>query len=59
MSRRPVTTWGAVPEEARRIHYGEQVARDIYGEASAEEAAALGEEGITVQPLPWFTRRNG
>ncbi len=46
-------------EEARRIHYGEQVARDIYGEASAEEAAALGEEGITVQPLPWFTRRNG
>lgn len=46
-------------EEARNIHYGEAAARDIYGEASADEAKALREEGITVQPLPWLTRRNG
>lgn len=46
-------------EEARSIHYGEADARDIYGEASADEAQALRDEGITVQPLPWLTRRNG
>ena len=45
-------------EEARSIHYGEKVARNIYGEASTEDAAALREEGITVQPLPWLTRRD-
>lgn len=45
-------------EEARSIHYGETDARDIYGEASAEDARALREEGITVQPLPWPARRS-
>ena len=40
------------PEEARRIHYGESEARGIYGQASAEEAAALVEEGVEVMPLP-------
>jgi hypothetical protein len=40
------------PEEARKIHYGEAEARSIYGEASAEEAKALHEEGVPVLPLP-------
>jgi len=40
------------PEEARRIHYKEAETRGIYGEASAEDAKALVEEGIEVHPLP-------
>lgn len=40
------------PEEARKIHYNEADPRGIYGEASMEEASALAEEGIEVQPLP-------
>lgn len=38
--------------EARKMHYSESEARGIYGEASAEEAKALAEEGIEFQPLP-------
>lgn len=45
-------------EEARRIHYGECESRGIYGEASAAETSELRDEGIAVQPLPWFVRRN-
>ena len=44
-------------EEARRIHYGETARRDIYGEATDEEAAALTDEGIEICRLPW-PRRN-
>ncbi|MEK0082002.1 DUF1178 family protein [Benzoatithermus flavus] len=40
------------PEEARKIHYGEAEARDIYGKATLEEAKELIEEGIAVLPLP-------
>lgn len=39
-------------EEARKIHYEEAPARGIYGEATAEEARALLEEGVEVMPLP-------
>ncbi len=39
-------------EEARRIHYGEQAARGIRGQASAEERAALSEEGIETMSIP-------
>ena len=39
-------------EEARKIHYEESEQRGIYGEASAEDAKALIEEGIAVHPLP-------
>jgi len=39
-------------EEARKMHYGEIERRSIYGEASVEDAVALHEEGIEVQPLP-------
>lgn len=40
------------PEEARKMHHEESPARGIYGEASAEEARALVEEGIDFLPLP-------
>lgn len=39
-------------EEARRIHYEESEKRGIYGQATAEDAKALIEEGIDVHPLP-------
>jgi hypothetical protein len=42
----------AFPEEARKMHYGESETRNIYGEASLEEAKALHEEGIPALPLP-------
>ena len=41
-----------LPEEARRIHYGETEARDIRGSASADEVESLLEEGILVLPVP-------
>ena len=40
------------PEEARKMHYGEIEYHSIYGEASAEEARALYDEGIEFHPLP-------
>lgn len=46
------------PEEVRRIHYGETEERGIYGEASAEEAKSLIDEGIPVAPLPTVPRRD-
>jgi|SRR5689334_1256337 hypothetical protein len=39
-------------DEARKIHYEEAPARGIHGEATAEEAKALSEEGIEFFPLP-------
>ncbi len=39
-------------EEARKIHYEETEARGIYGEATADEAEALQDEGIDFHPLP-------
>ncbi len=40
-------------EEARKIHYGEVDKRDIYGQASADEAQELSEEGIEFGVVPW------
>jgi len=40
------------PEEARKMHYGEVEHRSIYGEASADDAKELHEEGIEFHPLP-------
>jgi hypothetical protein len=40
------------PEEARKMHYGEIEHRSIYGEASAEDAKELLDEGIEFHPLP-------
>lgn len=44
--------------EARKIHLGETEARSIYGEASAEEAKSLAEDGVPVAPLPFLPKRN-
>lgn len=38
--------------EARKIHDNEADARGIYGEATAEEAASLLEDGVDFMPLP-------
>ena len=40
------------PNEARKMHYGDIEHRPIYGEASADEARALIDEGVEVAPLP-------
>lgn len=42
----------AFPDEARRIHEGEAPQRSIRGEATAEEARALIEEGVQILPMP-------
>ena len=40
------------PEEARKMHYGEIEHRSIYGEASAQDAKKMLDEGIEFHPLP-------
>jgi hypothetical protein len=40
------------PEEARKMHYGDIEHRAIYGEATADEARSLVDEGIEVAALP-------
>lgn len=42
----------AFAQEARRIHHGEAPERGIRGQATAEEAMELLEEGVAVLPLP-------
>lgn len=39
-------------EEARKIHYGEEEDRPLWGEVSREEARDLRDEGIPAQPIP-------
>lgn len=41
-----------LPEEARRMHYGETGARSIRGSATADEIGELLDEGIMLMPLP-------
>lgn len=43
--------------EARRIHDGTTPARSIYGEAKAEDARQLIEDGVQVAPLPFMPAR--
>ncbi len=45
-------------EEARRIHYGEVERRDIYGEATDDEARELDDEGIEFARIPWPRRHD-
>ena len=45
-------------EEARRIHYGETERRDIYGEASDDEAKELHDEGVKFARVPWLPRQD-
>jgi len=40
-------------EQSRAMHYGEREAETIHGQATADEAQALTEEGIPVCPLPF------
>ncbi len=47
----------AFAETARRIHFGEEEQRGIYGEATPDEALALVEEGVEVAPLPVLPQR--
>jgi len=44
---------GEFAEEARKIHYGEQDPRNIYGETSDEQAKELHDEGVTFNRIPW------
>lgn len=46
-------------DEARAIHLGESDQRSIHGEATAQEAKSLIEEGIAVAPLPLPVRPPG
>lgn len=41
-----------LPEEARRMHYGETAPRTIRGAASRDEVVELLEEGIMLMPVP-------
>ena len=43
-------------QAARQINDGDAPARPIYGEATAEEEAALAEDGIDVARIPWVPR---
>ena len=45
-------------EEARRIHHGEVAHRDIYGEATDDEAKELTDEGIEFARIPWLPRHD-
>jgi hypothetical protein len=46
-------------EEARKMHRGESERRGIYGEATAEEAESLADEGIEIGRIPWVPRADG
>ncbi len=46
------------PEEARKIHYGDVERRNIYGDATREEAGSLEEEGIEIGEIPWVPRHD-
>ena len=45
-------------EEARNIHFGKTEERDIYGEATDQEATELDEEGIEFHRIPSIPRRD-
>lgn len=46
------------PEEARKIHYEEVPHRAIRGEATADEARELADEGIDFAPIPPILSRD-
>ncbi len=45
-------------EEARKIHYGESDAHNIYGETSDQEAQELHDEGVAFTRIPWPARQD-
>lgn len=40
------------PEEARKMHYGEEKERSIFGEATGKEVREMIDEGVQIAPLP-------
>jgi hypothetical protein len=48
----------AFADTARRIHYGDEEDRGIYGNASKDDVEDLLDEGITVFPLPDLPKDN-
>ncbi|MDC1382148.1 DUF1178 family protein [Candidatus Puniceispirillum sp.] len=40
--------------EARKIHYGESAAENIYGRSTEEERETLADEGIDFAAMPWL-----
>ena len=45
-------------EEARKIHYGETEAHNIYGEATEQESSELKDEGVAFERIPWTPRHD-
>ncbi len=45
-------------EAARKIHYGESDAHNIYGETSDQEAKELRDEGVAFTRIPWAPRQD-
>lgn len=45
-------------EEARKIHYGEGAKRNIYGDATDDQARELADEGVEFRRIPWLKRRD-
>jgi hypothetical protein len=41
-----------LPETARAMHLGEMEQRPVHGQASADEARSLIDEGVSILPLP-------
>ncbi|MBF9044030.1 DUF1178 family protein [Rhodobacterales bacterium HKCCE4037] len=48
---------GSFAKEARAQHLGDAPERAIHGEANAQEARALIEDGVPILPLPGFSRK--
>ncbi len=45
------------PEEARKIHYGEEKERSIFGEATGKEVKEMLDEGVQIAPLPGVSKK--
>jgi len=41
-----------LPKTARAMHFGEMEPRPVHGQASADEARSLIDEGVSIVPLP-------
>ncbi len=49
---------GKFADEARKMHYGEKERRNIYGEASNDDAKELKDEGIEFSRIPWLPKHD-
>ena len=53
----PITSGDRFAQEARSMYLGATPDRAIYGEANADEARKLIEDGVPVAPLPFKPTR--